>query len=308
MQALIDTVAKIRQTIKAHGPALSKNETMTRYALIDPLLGELGWDLSDPADAVPEDNTSPGGKTDYTLGNGAMIVEAKKLDENLDKYVDKLISYVRDRNVRYGVLTNGQKWRMYDANATTKSTEIEFDVTDSDWMVLSKAIRLHRIVVLGSIPRHTITPIKNIETIYEVLHPETRPPVRGVSGIVLEGVTYKKGDSPPNTLIHRDGSRKALGSWVDLLAGVAEWLINNGHLTAQHCPMRFGSKNYLLHTEPTHPNNKPFSTHRQVGGFYLFTNVSPSDVIRHAKNLIRKAGLNLSDFKVDWQDSSRRDG
>lgn len=307
MQALIDTVANIQKTIKIHGPALSKNETMTRYALIDPLLVQLGWDLSDPGDVVPEDNTSPGGKTDYTLGSGAMIVEAKKLDENLDKYVDKLISYVRSRNVRYGVLTNGRKWRMYDANATTKSTEIEFDVTDSDWMVLSKSIHLHKIVVLGSIPRPTLTRTETREMILEALHPETMPPVRTIPEIVLEDITYKKGDSPPNTLIHRDGSRKALGSWVDLLAGVAEWLVNNGHLTTRHCPIRIGSKNYLLHTKPTHPNGKSFSTHRQVGGLCLYTNFSPSDVIRHAKSLIRKAGMEPSDFKVDQQDSSRRD-
>lgn len=200
----------------------------------------------------------------------------------MDKYADKLTSYVIGRNVRYGVLTKGQKWRMYDANATTKSPEIEFDVTDSDWMVLSKAIRLHRIVVLGSIPRHTITPIKTVEKMHEALHPETRPPVRSVSGIVSEGVTYKKSDSTPNTLVHRDGSRKALESWVDLLAGVAEWLINNGHLTAQHCPVRLGPKICTLHTEPTHPHGKPFSTRRQVGYIRLptSTRLTPSGTQR----------------------------
>ena len=298
MQAFIDTVVKIRQTIKVHRSALSKNETMTRYALIDPLLGELGWDLSSPGDVVPEDNTGSSGKTDYTLGNSAMIVEAKKLDENLDKYADKLILYVRDRNVRYGVLTNGQKWRVYDANTTTKSPEVEFDITDSDGVVLSKAIRLHRSVVLEGIPRHTSIPIKKPKGGWEELHPEGKPPLRNIPGTALTALNYNKGDSPPKSLIHREGSRKALGSWVDLLAGVAEWLINNGHLTAQHCPVRIGSKNYLLHTEPTHPNGKPFGTHRQIGGLCVFTKLDPPNVIRHAKKLVATAGLKPSDFKV----------
>lgn len=299
MQALIDAVANIRQTIKVYRSALSKNETMTRYALIDPLLGELGWNLSNPGDVVPEDNAGSGGKTDYTLGNGAMIVEAKRLDENLDKYADKLISYVRNRNVRYGVLTNGQKWRMYDANTTTKSPEVEFDITDSDGVVLSKAVRLHRSVVLEGIPRHTSIPIKKLEDMWELLHPEAAPPSRNIPGIVLTALNYNKGDKPPKSLIHREGSRRALGSWVDLLAGVAEWLINNGHLTAQHCPVRIGSKNYLLHTEPTHPNGKPFGTHRQIRGLCVFTNVDPPNAIRYAKRLIEEAGLKPSDFKVD---------
>lgn len=295
MQTLIDTAAKIQQTIKAHRSALAKNETMTRYALIDPLLGELGWDLSNPGDAVPEDNTSPGGKTDYTLGNGAMIVEAKKLDENLDKYADRLISYVRDRNVRYGVLTNGQKWRMYDANTTTKSPEVEFDITDSDGVVLSKAIRLHRSVVLDGVPSRTPIPTTGKSRGRR----EAPPPPGNAPGIALTNLNYSKGDSPPKSLIHMDDSRKPLGSWVDLLAGVAEWLISNKRLTAQNCPVQLGSKNYLLHTEPTHPNGKPFSTHREIGGLYVFTNFGPSYVIRHAKNLIKEAGLNPSDFKVD---------
>ncbi len=301
MQEFLDVIAKIQQTINVHEVALSKNETMTRYALIDPLLRELDWDLSNPSEVVPEDNTGPGGKTDYTLGHKAMIVEAKKLDENLDKYTDKLIDYVRGRNVRYGVLTNGRKWRMYDANATTKSPEAEFDVTDSEGMVISKAIRLHRVVVLGNMPRHTITPIKKIDEMYEMLHPETRPPIRHVPGIVLENVTYKKGSSHPKILIHRDGSQKALESWVDLLGSVAEWLINNGHLTAQHCPIRIGPRNYLLHVEPKHPTGKLFSTYREIGKLYVFTNVGPSNIIRYANKLVMTAGLMQSDFKVDFQ-------
>ena len=304
MKELVETIARIRQTIKMHAAKLSKNETMTRYALIDPLLRELGWDLSNPGEVVPEDNTGGGGKTDYTLGHKAMIVEAKKLDENLDKFADKLISYVRGRMVRYGVLTNGQKWRMYDVNATTKSPEVEFDITDSDGVVLSKAIRLHRVVVLGSIPSHTVVPVKTVEKMYEVMHPEITPPVRSVPGIVLEGVTYKKGAKHPKILICKDGSQKTLGSWVDLLAYVAEWLVDNGYLTAQHCPIRIGKWNFLLHTEPTHSSGKPFSTSRKIAGLHLYTNVDPSNAIRYANKLVAAAGLKPSDFKVDFEPES----
>lgn len=165
----------------------------------------------------------------------------------MDKYADRLISYVRDRNVRYGVLTNGQRWKMYDADTTTKSPKSEFDITDSDWVVLSKTIRLHRSVVLEGAP-------------------SPKPP----SGkcIALTDFNYNKGDRPPKSLIHRDGSKKVLESWVGLLAGVAEWLINDGHLAAQDCLVRLGSKNYL-HTEPIHPNGKPLSIHRKIGGLCL---------------------------------------
>ncbi len=76
MQKLIKTIITMRERIKTHRAGLSKNETMTRYALIDPLLRELDWDLSDPGGVVPEDNTGTGSKTDYTMGQNAMVVEA----------------------------------------------------------------------------------------------------------------------------------------------------------------------------------------------------------------------------------------
>ena len=35
-------------------PRLRRSEALTRYELIDPLLGELGWDTQDPDLVVPE--------------------------------------------------------------------------------------------------------------------------------------------------------------------------------------------------------------------------------------------------------------
>ena len=116
----------------------------------------------------------------------------------------------------------------------------------------------------------------------------------------------QQGRLPAKLLVHGDGSRKALETWVDLLAGVAEWLISNKRLTAQRCPVRLGSKNYP-HTEPAHPNSMSFRTDWKIGGLYVFTDVCPSDVIRHAKSPIEKAGLNPSDSKADWRGSPRRD-
>ena len=80
---------KIRQTIKIHEDALSKNEMMTRYALIDPVLRELGWDVSDPAAVVPEDRGT-NNTTDYTLCD-EIIIEAKRLNERLGRHEDKLL-------------------------------------------------------------------------------------------------------------------------------------------------------------------------------------------------------------------------
>ena len=150
VRELTKTLDIIRKRIWAHKTNLSNNEAMTRYALIDPLLRALDWDVSDPNVVIPEKRSSAGSRTDYTMGK-AMVVEAKKLDDRLDKYKDKLIEYVRKSNVMYGVLTNGQSWRMYDARVTTKAPAMEFDVTDSDGVIIPRAALLYRTVMCESI-------------------------------------------------------------------------------------------------------------------------------------------------------------
>ena len=69
-------------------------------------------------------------------GKDIMIIEAKRLDESLDKYIDRLDDYVRQHDVRYGVLTNGKKWRMYDSTATPKTPTTEFDITEPEGVVI----------------------------------------------------------------------------------------------------------------------------------------------------------------------------
>ena len=296
MRDLIKTINILRERIEAYKADLSKNETMTRYALIDPLLRELDWDLSDPGGVVPEDVAGTGRKTDYTMGGKAMIVEAKKLGENLDKHTDKMISYVQERDVRYGVLTNGQKWRMYDSKATTKSPEVEFDITDSEGVVISKAIHLHRSVVLDSVPQQS-----------QVGHTRKRPdvktrdPAKQKHEMPLPDIKYTKGMTHPTELVCPDGSRN-LGSWVGIIAGVAGLLVANKHLDKSHCPVQIGPENAILNTKPVHQNGKRFSAQRKVGRLYVNMNASPPTAIRYAINLIKEAGLQPSDFKVHFED------
>ena len=51
LNELVDT---LKQRIEQHKDVLGKNETATRYALIDPLLTALGWDLQDPGQVQTE--------------------------------------------------------------------------------------------------------------------------------------------------------------------------------------------------------------------------------------------------------------
>ena len=69
LESLLELVGTLRERIDEHGAALRQSEALTRYALIDPLLRELGWDTEDPTLVMPEYNTGVG-FSDYITFHG----------------------------------------------------------------------------------------------------------------------------------------------------------------------------------------------------------------------------------------------
>ena len=47
LENLLTRVETLRDRVDDYGDALRENKMLTRYALIDPLLCELGWDIED---------------------------------------------------------------------------------------------------------------------------------------------------------------------------------------------------------------------------------------------------------------------
>ena len=301
MENLIKTIQTLSKRINAYGTDLSNNETMTRYALIDPLLRELAWDLSNPGEVVPEDGgAGKGGRTDYTMrkdGEDIMIIEAKRLDESLDKHINKLVDYVRQRNVRYGVLTNGQRWRMYDSRATTKTPATEFDIAEPEGVVISKAVKLHRSVVYQEISPKQSGPTPGLP--YTPPEPE---PHGAKHAIPIPEIRHQKHMPAPETLVFPDGGRTNLHSWTDLLVRVTEWLVGKNHLNESHCPVTTGPRNAIFNTRPFHQNQKKFKSAKKIGRFHLHTWLTSRSTILHSIKLIKTAGQKPSDFVCIFKD------
>ena len=78
LESLLKLAETLKTRVSVHGAELGASEIRTRYALIDPLLRELGWDTSDPSAVIPE-YSSGSGRADYALmstGKPAIMVEA----------------------------------------------------------------------------------------------------------------------------------------------------------------------------------------------------------------------------------------
>ena len=115
-------------------------EEATKNAFIMPMLQILGYDVFNPLEIVPEYTcdigTKKGEKIDYAVvkdGNPLILVECKHWKQNLDLHDAQLLRYYTVSKAKFGVLTNGIKYRMFtDLVAPNKMDEkpfFEFDVT-----------------------------------------------------------------------------------------------------------------------------------------------------------------------------------
>ncbi len=118
LESLLELVETLTERIDEHGVQLRQSEWHTRYALIDPLLRELGWDTEDPSLVIPE-YQSGHGRADYALlgdGKPLMMVEAKKLGTQLSNYLSQGIQYCLEEGTAYFSITDGQHWKVYETH------------------------------------------------------------------------------------------------------------------------------------------------------------------------------------------------
>ena len=104
------------------------SEIRTRYAVIDPILRSLGWDIENPAECRLERRIGRTDKrVDYSLcvprkGNGGLpvaraLLEAKQWEHALSygdymQMRDYLESVPLFKGI--GILTNGREWRLFE--------------------------------------------------------------------------------------------------------------------------------------------------------------------------------------------------
>ncbi|KIL06619.1 endonuclease [Clostridium botulinum] len=105
-----------------------KTEEGTKQSLILPFFQILGYDVFNPLEFCPEFDADygikKGEKVDYAIlidGEPTILVEAKACSDNLDKHGAQLFRYFNSSKAKFGVLTNGIKYRFFtDLDETNK--------------------------------------------------------------------------------------------------------------------------------------------------------------------------------------------
>ena len=317
LESLLELVKTLSERIDRHSSALRQSEALTRYALIDPLLRELGWDTSDPGMVIPE-YRSGNRRADYALmnnGSPAMMVEAKSLDTNLGPILSQGIQYCLELGTKFFCVTDGCLWEIYETHKPVPIGDkriVRFNLKDEPSQVCLNALALwRRSAESGSVSVGQSPAIEHIQdqVAYTQPSPVVEPPViRSVSAVpIANGGGWQplsefkpEVGKVPSELLLPDNTTAQIRNWKSVIVEVAKWLVDKNLLGPSLCPIQFSSSRsrYVVHTTPTHPNGKSFFAHAQVGSLHIETHANSEIAIRKAQLIIETAGRDPSHFKV----------
>lgn len=106
----------LKKAVKRIHSGSLNNEAQVKQAVILPILRELDWDDSDPAEFVPEFSVDSG-RVDYALlrnGGGPLIfIEAKGLGLAGADGEEQVFRYAVNKGVPFLILTDGELWDFY---------------------------------------------------------------------------------------------------------------------------------------------------------------------------------------------------
>ena len=304
LESLLELVETLRARIDTHGDQLRQSEALTRYALIDPLLRELGWDTEDPDVVRPEYRVPNNQLADYVLfadGKPTIVVESKKLDETLQggKALDQGILYCAHTGSKYFLLTDGRRYELYESGKTTAI--ISFDLKGSSSAeVCLKVLALWRPSVQAGHVAPGLDPI--VQPPEDI--PMSQAPITVESPTVIDEyewhpltqVSTDSGQKPVEMKLP-DGDLVPIPYWNSLMTKSTLWLLDNGHLAHSSLPIR-SARRYLASTTSVHPDGTQMKRGIEVSGVWVEANYSASNCIRNAIAIIKHANQDPSKFKV----------
>ena len=132
-QRILDVERRSKKLSEQDKRKLSEQDT--RQGLINTLLKALGWDFSDFESIKSEfRHKSYNDPVDYAFfhhkdkNKPVLLIEAKSFGTDLSngKIIKQLCTYLGEMGVQWGVLTDGDKYVMYNSNSGSSFEEQKF--------------------------------------------------------------------------------------------------------------------------------------------------------------------------------------
>lgn len=314
LEDLHDLVETVQGRIDAHFAELQKSEALTRYALIDPLLRELGWDTADPNQVRVELPLAKGyaqqGFADYALlgtdGKPRVVVEAKSLGSSLQQAAMQALGYCNALGFPYFAVTDGRFWELYETFRPLPLPEklvMKLDLKGPIARTCLDSLALWRAATVSGTIGTGADPV--IDDQAQVIEQPPSLPTGAPSSDSGDWHELSKfaptSGTKPLALRLPDNVEITTRGWGDFIAEIGRWLHENGHLKPALLPIQRSVNSYVVAEAPVNPNGKGFSAYRKIGPFYANVNLTSVAIVRNARTMIERTGQNSSQFAVKLQ-------
>lgn len=280
LKDLFTQIEIVRDRIKAFPDKLRKSEALTRYVLIDPVLRSLGWDTEDPTQVQPEFSTEQG-RPDYALlwnGKPHIMVEAKSLNGDLEKAIDKGFQYCWKNKVPFYVVTDGNVWEIYDLKEMGGKQIVKAILTDDSAGVAARSLLAlwhPAMPVIEIVPPSVVAPRNEIAK-QKAQSDVTLPQL-------LEKLKRKvipSGAPPPKRMAFPNGTVHNIRRWRDILSFSVEW-VSDDLKGALPVPTGPRAKSYLIANKAD-----GLKSPKRVGPFYVDMHASAREIVRRSVYLL----------------------
>lgn len=325
LESLLALVEKLRGRIEMHGSSLRQSEALTRYALIDPLLRELGWDTEDPDMVMPEFSVDiyGGGRArpDYALihaGKQMIVVEAKKLGGNFQEGVSQGVTASVNAGIRYFVATDGNRWEIYETHKPVQLDQkriASFDLMSgvpSEVCLNALALWRHNVAsgsispaqapITGGVSEATANVDQSAEPASVAEPASTTPAPSGEWRPLSESVGIDK-TLKLQGIMFPDGSSVTTSNWNELTVEVVRWLNDNNRLPTP--PFRIQTQEaktrYVVAEQAIRPSGEHHDGMTEVAdGVWVISNLHHDTAAGNARFAIERVGVDPAEFQVRY--------
>ncbi|MBC3901565.1 endonuclease [Acetobacterium malicum] len=220
LREFIERVKKTKDSIAT--------EEATKTSVIMPFFQILGYDVFNPTEFIPEYTADvgikKGEKVDYAIllnGELTLLIEAKSINEQLQKHDSQLFRYFGTTAAKFAILTNGLVYRFYsDLDEQNKMDSSPFfeinllDISDSEIIELKKFCKENFDL---SLILDTASELKYLGLIKKVLKDEFASPSDDFIRFILSQGVYD-GMKTQNTVDkYRPTVKKSISQYINEL-------------------------------------------------------------------------------------------
>ncbi len=313
---LVDAIETAKTRIKDHGASLKADETRTRLALIDPVLGALGWDVSDPRMVTPEYNVR-GHRPDYGLhkpvddpndkksvGDLVAILEAKHLGETLANHHRQMTQDAENANLNYAGITDGDIWELYRFEGGglrkewTPQMRVQLTVVPTHQAALALLVLWRPNLASGK---------RLVEAAIPILsprkpdnrnggEPELLPPPPS-NGIPLPAYRPNQ-HGKPRQIRFPNGDTVETPTWRAVLGETLAWLNRHSDLKDERFPLLSSRGTVLATLGESRPDNGQYTDPIRAGttNVYFEGNANGPQLFRYATVVVGLSKENPSEF------------